>query len=146
MTLSTPELLRGSFAALSSPPPAESSGDFMAGTIGAVALILLLAAGESETAASVRYAENAAMRALFRQASEDDRDGAIGPIVANYVDGLEENLSLTALDAENDRLRAVLIALHVYAEESGHRPLEQQILRLLHASAESRMLKLPPMG
>jgi len=143
MTLSTPELLVGCFAALSAPPPPESAGEFMAGTVGAVALIVLLGAQETETAAAVRSAENAAMRALFRDVLADGSAEDLHAQLTSCVAQDDEDLSITALDAANAHLRTALIGLHVHAETAGLRCLEGRILQVLCNSVRRRELTLP---
>ena len=143
MTLATPELLMGCFAALSAPPPPESSGEFMAGTVGAVALIVLLAAQETETAAAVRNAENGLIRALFRDVLADGSAEDLRAHLTACVAQDDGDLSITALDAANARLRTALIELHIHAEIAGLRSLEGRILRLLCDGAQRRELVLP---
>jgi hypothetical protein len=143
MTLSTPELLRGNFAALSAPPPAESAGDFMAGTIATVALITILAAQEAETAAATRAQENQAIRGIFTEALATNTAGPLAPQLAQLAVTTDTNLAITALDAANAPLRTALIALHAHAESENHQDLQRKILRMLMTTAEARLLSMP---
>ena len=144
MTLSTAELLRGNAASLGTPPPPESAGDFMAGAIGVIALINILAAQEIESGAAIRHAENQAIRGLFLAAIEA---GAAGDLEHGLraLAAEQDSLRLDALDAANDRLRAALISLHVHAETAKLQDLEGAILRLLAETAAARVLAFPAM-
>jgi hypothetical protein len=144
MTLGTPEILRGMFAALSSPPPPESAGDFMAGTVGVVALLAILTAQEAESGAATRVAENTAIRDLFSAVLND-----AGPDLPNRLRQalaaapLDDDLGLTALDTINDALRRTLIDLHEFANETGDAALQGRILALLRDAARARRIDLP---
>ena len=64
------EVLIGNFIALIEPPPPDSAGEFMAGKVGVIGMISLLAAQEMEKGAAVRVAENRAIRALFAESAD----------------------------------------------------------------------------
>jgi hypothetical protein len=131
MTPSLPDLLMGHVAALSTPMPPEASGDYMAGRLGILAMISMLAAQEAERGPAVRVWENAAIRSLLARA------GSAAPASAG-------DLSWSALDRENAQLRRALIALHVSAEESGDAALDREILEFYQEMADRRRLQLPP--
>ncbi|WP_332765448.1 hypothetical protein [Phenylobacterium sp.] len=97
-------------------PPAER-----AGALGLSAALLGFAAQAWDGAAHNLVQENRAIRALLGEAGSD------------------EDLRLSALSAENDRLRAALIALHIAVE--GKDPAkEAAIWAELVASTERRMV------
>lgn len=101
-------------------PPAER-----AGALGLSAALLGFAAQAWDGAAHNLVQENRAIRALLGQAGSD------------------EDLHLSVLSAENDRLRAALIALHIEVE--GKDPAkEAAIWAELVASTERRMVAGSP--
>ncbi|ADG09968.1 hypothetical protein B7G68_07585 [Caulobacter segnis] len=136
MTPSLPDILVGNFLCMIDPPPPEQQGEFMAGKVAVVALLSLLAAQEAERGIAARVAENAAIQAVLSEAS--------GDYALEAVAGTED-LSLTALDAANARLRQALIRLHEAVEESGDAARHHAILRLYARMAELRRLDMPPL-
>lgn len=138
MTPSLPDILVGNFLCLADPGPPEQQGEFMAGKVGLVALLSLLAAQETERGAAARVAENAAIRAtLDAAATEYGLDVAALPST--------EALSFAALDRVNAALRRVLISLHEAVEARGDTARHHAILRLYAKMAELRRLELPPL-
>ena len=65
MTPSVPEIIRGCTIALATPAPPESAGDFAAGRVGLVSMLLGLSAQEANRCVGATIAENADIRALF---------------------------------------------------------------------------------
>jgi hypothetical protein len=132
MTPSLPDILMGHVAALGMPMPPEASGDYMAGRIGILAMLSILAAQEAERGIDARVWENAAIRGLVT--------GAGAHAAASASD-----LSWSALDRENADLRRALIAVHTAAEEAGDLALDGDILRLYEEmAARRRLVLLPP--
>jgi hypothetical protein len=125
--LNVSEMLVGGAQALMLPAQAESTGDYTAGMVGVVAILCVLAAQEAESAACRQSVQNREMRALLGE----------------VPGGPDEDLRLSALEAEGDRLRGVLMARHVSAEDCGDRALEASILALLYRHAEARRLVIP---
>ena len=139
MTPSLPDILVGNFLCMADAPPPESAGEFMAGKVGVVALLSLLAAQEAERGVAARVWENAAIRALLAQAAS-----AYGePLVATPAE--DKDLTLAALDASNAVLRRSLIALHEAVEIAGDGLLDHAILRLYGQMAHARRLDMPPL-
>ena len=95
--------------------------------VGVVAMLCVLAAQEAENAACRQSLQNREMRALLGE----------------LASGPKEDLRLSALEAEGDRLRGALIDRHVFAEDCGDRALETSILALLYRHAEARRLVIP---
>jgi hypothetical protein len=138
MTPTVPELLMGCAVALSKPTQAEDSGAFADARLLTVATINLLVAQECATGAAVRVWENAALRAILMQAAAA-YGGAYGKAAA-IDDG---DLSLSALDQANLRLRRLLIGLHEVVEAAADQPMDRKILALYREMAERRALTLP---
>jgi len=88
------------------------------------AMLLGVAAEVWDTAAEHLVRENRAVAALLGDADD------------------ESDLRLTALRAENARLRSLLIAAHVAAEQAGDRAREDAIWAELIASTERRKLSI----
>ncbi len=81
MTPALPDMLLGQAMALSAPQPPESTGDYMAGRIGMIAMLAILAAQEAERGLAARTWENGALIALFERAAAayDEALGASFP-------------------------------------------------------------------
>lgn len=127
MSPSLPDILDGQAIALSTPQPPEAGGDYMAGRIGILGMLAMLAAQEAERGFAASLWENDAVREILCE-----------PSTAEIEPGL------TALTAENARLRRRLIALHEAAETRGDGDLDRRILRLYREMARRRRLDLPP--
>ncbi len=140
MTPSLPDILVGNFLCMAEPPPPESAGEFLAGKVGVVALLSLLAAQEAERGLSARVWENAAIRALLADAA-----GTYGEVFAQAGAGTDTDFTLAALDRANATLRRSLITLHEAVEGAGDRPRDHAILRLYAKMAEARRLDMPPL-
>ena len=138
MTPTIPELLGACAAALSKPVRAEDAGAFADARLQTVATINLLVAQECATAVAVRLWENAALRAVLMQAATGY--GAAFAEAAEIDDG---ELSLSALDEANFRLRRLLIRLHEAAEAAVDEAMDRKILALYRDMAERRTLTLP---
>jgi hypothetical protein len=126
MTPALPDVLNGLVAALTMPPPPESSGEFTAGKIGLVAMLLMLSAQEAEKGLAVRVWENVAIRA------------ALGETKTGAPD-----FRLSKLDAENADLRRRLTLAHEAAEFRGDVAADHAFLELYRAMADARRLELP---
>lgn len=138
MTPSLPDILVGNFLCMADPGPPEQQGEFMAGKVGLVALLSLLAAQETERGVAARASENAAIRAVLGEAA-----GAYGLDVAAMPS--TEDLTFTALDRVNAALRKALIGLHEAVEARNDAARHHAILRLYAKMAELRRLDLPPL-
>jgi hypothetical protein len=102
-------------------PDAERASD-----LGLSALLLSLAAEMWDSQAAILVQENRAIRALLGRAGDDP------------------NLRLSALQAENDRLREELIAAHAAAEAAGDTGREAAIWDELVTSTERRKIASAP--
>ena len=97
-----------------------------ANALGLTASLLNIAAETWDAAAHNQVAENRAFRALTGETGHDD------------------NLRLSALQADNNRLREAIITLHTRAEATGDAPLQARIWAELIASTERRRLSTSP--
>ncbi len=136
MTPSLPDILVGNFMCMIDPPPPEQQGEFMAGKVAVVALLSLLAAQEAERGVAARVTENAAIQALIDEAAGDY---SVEPVAGT------DDLSISALDAVNARLRQALIRLHEAVEARGDTARHHAILRLYARMADLRRLDMPPL-
>jgi len=126
MTPALPDLLRGAVVSLTTPPPPESSGEFMAGRIGLLSMLLMLCAQEAEKGLAVRVWENAAIRTALGETKTEAPD-----------------FRLSKLDEENANLRRRLSAAHEAAEQRGDTAADHAFLELYKAMADARHLDLP---
>jgi len=134
MTPALPDMLLGQAMALSAPQPPESTGDYMAGRVGMIAMLAILAAQEAERGLAARTWENGALIALFERATP-----AYDAVLAE--DRTDHGWG--ALDRANADLRRVLIRLHEAAEDRRDSSLDREILALYQAMAKARHLDLP---
>jgi len=97
-----------------------------ANALGLTASLLAIAAETWDAAAHHLVEENQAIRALTGEVGRD------------------ENLRLTALQAENNRLREALITLQTRAESDGDEALQTRIWAELIISTDRRRLSTAP--
>jgi hypothetical protein len=138
MTPSLPDILVGNFMCMVDPGPPEQQGEFMAGKVGLVALLSLLAAQEAERGVAARVEENALIRAMLGAAAADY---ALGVASLPATD----DLTIAGLDRVNAALRTALIGLHETVETRGDTARHHAILRLYARMADLRRLDLPPL-
>ena len=103
-------------------------------------LLLRICANGVDGAAELRVNENAAIRAILAQAAGlvPPSQGAEWQAAAQSAD---PGLKLSALDAENNRLRQLLAAAHAAVEDiatPAARALDQHIWQFLEAAEASR--------
>ena len=134
MTPSVPEIIRGCTIALATPAPPESAGDFAAGRVGLVSMLLGLSAQEANRCVAAAIAENADIRALFAACGD--------AAVAEAAREIDTDLTIAGLDAANAALRRQLIALHERVEAAGNHDLDRQITALYVRMARGRRLEL----
>jgi hypothetical protein len=104
--------------------------------------MMTFAAQEYERGAEIRVAENADMRALFRDATPQIDDAELKAMLSKAAATEDRSLKISMLNAENTELRWVLIRLQAHAEDKGLRDIERRIWDVLKASAERRLLRL----
>jgi len=117
---------------------------YLQGTTSVLGVMTLLAAQEYDRAADIRFAENADMRALFKEAAPGVADAELRGELLAAADLHESSLRISALNEVNYALRRLLIRLQAQAEEMGMHELERRIWIVLKASAERRQLQLAP--
>ncbi len=142
MTPALPDMLMGQAMALSAPQPPESTGDYMAGRIGMIAMLAVLAAQEAERGLAARTWENGAIIALFERAV-GAYDNALAGALSRAAAEDRVDHGWAALDRANADLRRVLIRLHEVVENRGDSVLDREILALYQAMAKARHLDLP---
>jgi hypothetical protein len=116
---------------------------YLAAAIGMSGGILGMIAEDWDRAASRRVEENRAIRALFRQALGLPLEPALIGRLKALVDGNDDDLRLSSLEAGNESLRGALIALHAAAEVMGGaaaKALNDTIWVELSVSTERRRL------
>ncbi len=111
--------------AIRSAAPGIPDGE-RANALGLTASLLAIAAETWDAAAHHLVEENQAIRALTGEVGRD------------------ENLRLTALQAENNRLREALITLQTRAESDGDEALQTRIWAELIISTDRRRLSTAP--
>lgn len=126
MTPPTPDVLRELAALLlRNAAPGVPDGE-RANALGLSATLLNIAAETWDAAAHNLVAENRAFRVLLAET------------------GADTDLRLSALQAENNRLRTALIALQTRAEADGDLALQDRIWRELIAATERRRISTAP--
>ncbi|MCF8470417.1 MAG: hypothetical protein K9G30_06505 [Parvibaculum sp.] len=123
--------------------------EYAVGNTSIMGMMLLLAGEEYDRAADIRVAENAEMRALFGGAVSFVDDARLKARLNAAASGKDTSLRITALDATNASLLALLIELHEYveaADTSSAKRLEERIWDYLISSTERRKITFPLLG
>ena len=112
------------------------------GNLALIAMLLAASAEQWDTAAAWRVEENTQLKALFRAAAP-----VVGADLAARLRAQAEapdcGLRISALNAENDALRGLLVELHAAVEaldSPGARQIEQAIWDELAQSCRRRQL------
>jgi hypothetical protein len=111
----------------------------------ASALMLTSIREELDRMADRRVEENRALEALFEGAAGAIADPALRARVASVAAAREPGFKVSALEARNAALRALLIELHAHVEtqaSSDARRVDAEIWRELARSTERRKLSL----
>jgi nucleoside-diphosphate-sugar epimerase len=147
MTLPLPQILFASAGTIGAHvAPHLAAQPYALGHASVIALLNILIAQESERAADTLARENDALRALFADAATGPLDAVLQAACAKAAAGKTTRLYVSLLQAENNALRATLIALHEAVDgqsASWARALDTRILCLLKAGADARALVLP---
>ena len=140
MTPTVRDVLQGAVVALARPTPPEAGPEYAAGRIGMVGTLTMLAAQLADRAAADALAENAAIRALFREAPTHDE--ALGRRLLAAAGETDSDQSVPALDATNARLRRLLTELHERVEAANDATTDAKILALYVRMAAMRRMTL----
>lgn len=137
----TDQILNLSALKLMSELAPAMGGQYDQGMTQVLAVLLLMSAQEYDRAADIRSAENADMRKLFAQLAPTIADQALRDELEEASSGFDESLRVSALNAANEKLRRLLIRLHVHLEQAGRDT--QPVWDVLKAMASRRTLALP---
>jgi hypothetical protein len=133
MTPALPDILMSQAAALATPLPPESQGEYLSGRVGLLAMLASLSAQEADRGPAARVWENRAIAALIA--------GTEG-VAQESSPETSSDFTWRGLDAENARLRRRLIEVHEAAEAAGDGALQTEILQLYVDMAAARRLTL----
>jgi hypothetical protein len=123
----------------------ELSSGYSQASVAVIAALLGAVREEFERAAARRVEENQALRALFTRAVPVVREAGLRGRLEEAAAPRDLRLGISALEAENAGLRALLIDLHAHVEEmpgTEARGIEEAIWRELAASTERRRLAI----
>jgi hypothetical protein len=138
------EILAGTFLFEVAP---NVSPAYRKSSVGVSALLLGMVREEWDRAAARRVEENAALRALFREAAPVVSDTDLRRRIEEAAAGRDASLLVSELERANDSLRALSIELHAFVEAQpgpDARRIDDLIWRELVASTERRKLGLAP--
>ena len=113
--------------------------------VGMLAALLIAVREEFDRAAARRVEENAVLRELFAHGASIVADAALAARLRGAAASHDESLRVPALDASNQALRALLVALHAHVEALATpeaSELDAAIWLELAASTERRKLSL----
>ena len=118
----------------------EIGDNYAANMARMAASVLSISANWADNAAALRVAENAAIRSLLGEAA-----GLLGGDLAGWLaeaaKSADPGLRVSELDAENHRLRLLLVEVQAVLElwdDAGARAMDQRIWRLLEEIEMSR--------
>jgi len=139
------DLLMGAFGTMLMDIAPNLNATYSTGSAAVVGLLMYCAGLEYDRAADVRVRENDMFRVIFRDAT-GHLDGDLQNRIGAAGHGMDETLTVSALNAANDALRELLIELHAFVEDSTApwaREVEHAILKALDRSAKMRAIALP---
>ncbi len=125
------------------------SSEYAVGSSSVIGLMMFQTATEFERAAEIRVEENAAMRAIFKDAVAVLPEGDLRTRVEEAAVSTDPSLKISELDKANDKLAALLIEVQAMAETmdgAAARKLEMQIWGELSRAAMARRLPHPVTG
>lgn len=113
-----PRVLNGVAVTLATEVLAEAQTPHGQQTVGLASALLMMAAQEFDRAAARLVEENAAVLAIFARAKAALEDYGLQERIERELGELPgQDLRVSALQAENDRLRALLIDVHATVEQ-----------------------------
>ena len=123
--------------------------DYSSGSLNLMAMMLLVGADEYERGADVRALENRELKALFGDVAPEVGDVQLRGRLDGAAGEAEGSLTISALDAENDRLKKLLIEMQADIEEQTGdkaRAMERRIWQVIRAGLERLVIDLPALG
>ena len=140
MSLSIQTSIQGVIDILSERVSPAVDDHYVRETIRMAQSILRISVNALDDVVVLRVEENAALRALFAAAA-GAVNANLAQVLADAARSIDPSLKISALDAENARLRAILVRLHaeveVRTDETGQQ-LNKQIWHLLQAIETTR--------
>lgn len=127
----------------------QLGGEYSLGSVGLIAMTIGMAAQEFDRAADIRIAENREMRALFAEAATLVEESGLKARLSEAAALSDTSFRVSALNAANDALAALLIDLQAAVEETRAGwagVFETKIWDYLAAAAERRKVVLPSFG
>jgi FKBP-type peptidyl-prolyl cis-trans isomerase (trigger factor) len=118
---------------------------FEANSVAMMSFMLKMVAEEWDRGAARRVEENRAIRQVFRDALPVVTDTPLKTKITKLAQGVDEDFSISALDAANDALRSALTTLHAHVETletAEARQVEDAIWAELRCSVERRRVGL----
>jgi hypothetical protein len=144
-----PLVLQHSFGKLLLEVAPNLTAEYAVGNTSVIGLMMFMSAAEFERGAQLRAEENAEMRAIFEETGGLGLPGDLQKRLGAAAGGREASLLISDLDAENDRLKTLLIELQAALEELDSQParkLGARIWGFLRQAAEKRKLPYPSIG
>ncbi len=121
----------------------QLAASYAQGSAALIGFMMMLSAQEYDRAADIRAAENADLRALFAEIAGVVKDAALKIKLEAAAETEDASLKISALDTANHELRRLLIDAQVHIEALNARDAEKKIWKVLRASADRRVLKMP---
>lgn len=118
---------------------------FDANSVMMISFMLTMTAEEWDRAASRRVEENAAIRAVFKDAADAVRDPGLAKRIQELAATADTDLRIAALETANNRLRAALADLHAHVESiegADARRIEEVIWSELRRSVDRRRVAI----
>ena len=104
-----PLVLQHSFGKLLLEVAPNLTAEYAVGNTSVIGLMMFMSAAEFERGAQLRAEENAEMRAIFEETGGLGLPGDLQKRLGAAAGGREASLLISDLDAENDRLKTLLI-------------------------------------
>ncbi len=142
-------VLRGFFGTLLMDVAPHLNAEYSVGHASIMGLSLFVAADEFDRAAEIRVRENEEMRVLFAEAAKTVADKGLAARLLDASAGKDTSLRVSALDAANAALSALLIELQTAIENAkgaAAAVLDDRIWTYLVGAAERRKFTLPSFG
>ena len=143
MSLDSVKILRSLAMSLIEGDVIEARTSYEKSSSAGLGMLVMQLSGQLEVATEWLVAENATLRALFREAAEIVAEPGLAERIGAAGQGFEEGLRFSVLRSANDGLRGLLIELHEHVEgreDGAARELDEAIWRELERSVERRAM------